>query len=567
MKTSTSLQQSRFLILLFAIWFQSSFTLIAQTSTFYQLNFIYGSDTITHSEWGALDITFTGTLSYQYINLSVDTAWAIQNLPVISIQGPSVSQTQRFWFPLPDSGVVISSIVIGISLTDSTKVLAPALTDTVNLSQYEYVIGSGTFSGGGGTKNEAGKAKNQIGAAAITMPPSPTHAAFPNQETLVNDCALSGVSNSLNYLNSVHPGLNLPLQACSIDTLRQKLGWTPTGVPRQNWAANKRAHTEKRKMRIKTITGGQGTIIHVPQQLADKQDIEIDAKKKGKDESHVMAIVGCVLMADGKYAITVRHDGQQGEAGGLVTETGIYDPKTGDLTGALASYKEFFIVVECPVPEKPQPSAKQPKPGKSIKSSGGISGSPGGMPATAINEKIQLKNMVLNNFSDSISIPALFATDSVAFSASAVFELSLDTGHTFTTYSAVAACKIRYHHTNDIGPTKFIETEMVQLDLSGGTLPSTVLFRENPTITSTGFIQQTPAGPGIYAEASFIHVNIEMSTNSGSNWIPFDHILLLEADNTSGVASIPAYSTLGLITLGILILSISIFFIRAKDSG
>ena len=71
----------------------------------------------------------------------------------------------------------------------------------------------------------------------------------------------------------------------------------------------------------------------------------------------------------------------------------------------------------------------------------------------------------------------------------------------------------------------------------------------------------------MYAEASFIHVNIEMSTNSGSNWIPFDHILLLEADNTSGVASIPAYSTLGLITLGILILSISIFFIRAKDSG
>ncbi len=566
MKTRSSLRSGNFIILLFAIWFQSTFILNAQTSTFYQLNFIFGADTITNSEWGAVDITFTGTSSYQYINLSVDTAWAIQNIPVISIQGPAVSQTQRFWFPLPDSGVVISSIDIGITLTDSVKVIPPVITGPVSLSQFEYVIASGTYSGGGGTTHVIGKAKNQQGGAAISLPPAPTHAAFPNQETLKNDCALSGVSNSLNYLNTVHPGLNLPLQACSQDTLRQKLGWTPVGVDRDSWPAKKRAHTEKR-MKIKTMTGGQGTIIHVPKLLADKQDIEIDCKKKGRIESHVMAVVGCVQMPDGKFAITVRHDGKQGEAGGLVTETGIFDPKTGDLTGALAEYEEFFIVVECPAPEKPQPSPKQPKPGKSIKSSGGISGASGGMPATAINEKIQLRDMVLNNFSDSISIPALFAKDSITFSCSAVFELSLDTGNTFTTYSSSATCKIRYHHTADVGPTKFIQTEMVQLDLVGGTLPATVMFRENPALESTGLIQQTAAGPGMYSESNFMHVNIEMSSNSGATWTSFDHVIVLEADNTSGdVASIPAFSTWGLIALGILILSISIFFIRSKSS-
>lgn len=564
MKTPTRSGRVLLIFFFFLTGLHTPSTSIAQSASYHQLSFVYGTDTTSLSDWGAVDFTFTGHSGYKFLNLSVDTVWAIENAPIVSIQGTGVPQTIRLWFPLPDSGVVIPEIAVGLTFTDSLKTVPPSITDTVPLSENEYFIAPGSFSGGGGPKMEPGKGEKQKGGApAQAAPAAATHAAFPNQEAGANECAPAAVSNSLNFLNSVHPDLNLPVQAISIDTLKQKLDWNPvTGVPRANWVANKRAHTKKRKMRITTLTGGRDAIKEIPKLLADKQDVEIDCYFKGSAKAHVMSIVNCVKMADGKYALSVRHDSQQGKAGGLVTEMGYYDPKTGDMTGALSTYKDFFIVVECPSPVKPQTSPKQPKPGKSVKSTGGISGTSGGVPASANNAQIQVRNMVINNFSDSISPPPLGSKDSVSFTCSVILEISVDTGTTFTAFTTTGTSKIILDHTEDIGPTSFFETEMVQMDLTGGTLPPGVIFRESPVHQSTGLIQQSPAAPGVIAEANFMHLHLEMSMNGGMSWIPFDHVLLLEGDNSSGVASIPAMSTYGLIVLIILILSVSVYFIR-----
>jgi autotransporter-associated beta strand protein len=61
------------------------------------------------------------------------------------------------------------------------------------------------------------------------------------------------------------------------------------------------------------------------------------------------------------------------------------------------------------------------------------------------------------------------------------------------------------------------ETEMTQLDISGGTLPSGVQIRESPTQASSG--QTTiKSVPGGYAISSFFDIFIELSTDGGSTW-------------------------------------------------
>jgi hypothetical protein len=65
---------------------------------------------------------------------------------------------------------------------------------------------------------------------------------------------------------------------------------------------------------------------------------------------HVAALVGIAEMAGqpGVYAIAVKHDLCQGEAGGLVTQTGQLDANTGRVTGITWGEQFIEFVIECP---------------------------------------------------------------------------------------------------------------------------------------------------------------------------------------------------------------------------
>jgi len=64
------------------------------------------------------------------------------------------------------------------------------------------------------------------------------------------------------------------------------------------------------------------------------------------------------------------------------------------------------------------------------------------------------------------------------------------------------------------------DTEMLQLDISGGTMPAGMLIRESPSQASNGQTQDLSQGGGQFRIDSFFDVFVELSTDSGQSWVP-----------------------------------------------
>jgi hypothetical protein len=132
-----------------------------------------------------------------------------------------------------------------------------------------------------------------------------------------------------------------------------------------------------------------------------------------------------------------------------------------------------------------------------------------------------LSNPVLHNFTSCASpppsVPSAFVVSS--FNALMDFGLSVNGGSTLPK-GANAAATIRVAFNHQSGSTRFFDTEMLQLDLSGGTLPAGMLIRESPTLASTGQTTiQDPSG-GNFRIDSFFDVFVELSFDGGATWIP-----------------------------------------------
>jgi len=61
---------------------------------------------------------------------------------------------------------------------------------------------------------------------------------------------------------------------------------------------------------------------------------------------------------------------------------------------------------------------------------------------------------------------------------------------------------------------------MLQLDVSGGSLPEGVMLRESPTLDSTGETTIADFGDGTYGIDSFFDIFTELSLDDGLSWIP-----------------------------------------------
>ncbi len=68
--------------------------------------------------------------------------------------------------------------------------------------------------------------------------------------------------------------------------------------------------------------------------------------------------------------------------------------------------------------------------------------------------------------------------------------------------------------------TGTFQTEMLALNLSGGTLPPGVMIRESPTLPSLGQTSVTDFGGGLYRIDSFFDVFTELSIDGGQTWMP-----------------------------------------------
>ncbi len=99
-------------------------------------------------------------------------------------------------------------------------------------------------------------------------------------------------------------------------------------------------------------------------------------------------------------------------------------------------------------------------------------------------------------------------------------EVSTDGGQTFTPFRAPCNMTERITSYLDSGNTRFFDTEMLALDVSGGTLPAGVMIRESPTEPSLGRTSITTVPDGTYRIGSFFDVFTELSVNGGNTWMP-----------------------------------------------
>ncbi len=93
----------------------------------------------------------------------------------------------------------------------------------------------------------------------------------------------------------------------------------------------------------------------------------------------------------------------------------------------------------------------------------------------------------------------------------------------------------------------FFDTEMLQLDLAGGTLPNGVMIRESPTRQSLGRTSMTPDASGFVVN-SFFDIFTELSIDGGQTWVPGETSMRMNGSPT------PEPASLAVLGLGVLVL-------------
>ena len=106
---------------------------------------------------------------------------------------------------------------------------------------------------------------------------------------------------------------------------------------------------------------------------------------------------------------------------------------------------------------------------------------------------IIISNVVHRRFSQGTLPPGPGVPLTHSFGSQVDFDVSLDGGQTFMHESAPAQVTVSLQA--NATATGVFDTEMLQLDIAGGTLPAGVMIRESPTLASTGQTQVQSA-PG-----------------------------------------------------------------------
>jgi len=490
-----------------------TFRLSAQSVQFHQLDFNLDGSITLFSDWGAADVTFVGSPNTQYLNLSIGSLWVIQNMPVLTTRGIGVPQTQRFWFFIGPRGVPITSVDYGMTLTPAVSG-QPATTSTVPVTTYLINIQSG-FAGGPPGGGIPPSATVQVGGN-VANPDPPKHENFPNQECPYNYCVPAAVSNSLQWLNTKN-SLGMPANKISIPGMATAFGTTAAGTIRNTIYQDKKDHCKNNKLPVTTHKATGKQMAQVAKEIKNGQDVELLVTWAGTNRGHCVAVTGMTDLGNGKYTLLITHDDDQGVPGGTVDENATYDSNTNTWGGALSSAdgatNEIDFIIECPVVTTKTPGTNVP---------GGTSHKSIPDARSQYDEgTIQIENLDFTGYENFVPLPPLGGTVDVSFSGQAFLDLSLDGGQTFQPHGAPFGILARFHHFLDSAGKAYVETEILQMDLSGGSLPPLLHLRSipSPTMPSTGLMTLEPIPGGFHID-SFFDVFTEISLDGGTTWHP-----------------------------------------------
>jgi|GEM_PF-2464194 len=498
----------------------------------HQLDFAFDGTVTLNSEWGVVDLEFVGFENIMYLNLTIDTAWVIENMPVMTTRGFGLMQSQRFWFDIGIPGIPVGSLTYGLTLTP-TIFGRPATVTTSMVTPDMVRINSGFAGGppGGGGPGPAGKQK---GGQALDPAPK-LHQNFPNQESPPNYCVPAGVSNSLQWLNTKN-GLGMNAADISINSLGTAFGTTPgNGTVRSTIYPNKKNYCKRKKLPITTRKFSGSRIADVAKEIKNGQDVELMVSWIGQGgKGHCVAVTGITDHGNGKFSLVITHDKDQNQNGGTVDENATYDKNTKKWGGALANASgqsgDIMYLVECPVVKSKQSSNNLP---------GGTSHKiVTDARMTYDNGKYHIMNLDLGGYNNNNPPPPLHSSIFFSVFSLASLEMSIDSGLTFQQFNAQCQMFMRVHHGLDSAGIQYFQTEMIQLSLQGGSLPNGLIIRESPlpADSSTGSMRMRMV-PGGFQIDSFFDVFTDLSLDGGSSWLPDDNgTTVLYAD---GPAALP----------------------------
>jgi len=133
---------------------------------------------------------------------------------------------------------------------------------------------------------------------------------------------------------------------------------------------------------------------------------------------------------------------------------------------------------------------------------------------------IDLRNPIHQDFTSCSPPPPLLGGQTLHnFNSAVRFDISTNGGLTYQPYQAPAQVSVSVRNIGMVGGTTLYDTEMLQLDISGGTLPPGVMVRESPTRASTGRTTIQPSG-GNFLIDSFFDIFTELSLDGGQTWMP-----------------------------------------------
>jgi hypothetical protein len=134
---------------------------------------------------------------------------------------------------------------------------------------------------------------------------------------------------------------------------------------------------------------------------------------------------------------------------------------------------------------------------------------------------IFISNVTHRGFTQGYPPPPPGGNQPETFGSTVDLMVSMDGGHTFTPASVqmTASVLVSSHSSLDMGGTRFFDTEMLSLDLTGGSLPGGVMIRESPSKASLGRTSIRPDPQGGFRINSFFDIFTELSTDNGQTWL------------------------------------------------
>ncbi len=177
---------------------------------------------------------------------------------------------------------------------------------------------------------------------------------------------------------------------------------------------------------------------------------------------------------------------------------------------------------------------------------------------------ISISNAILKNFSPGKPLPVSGSTN-ITFTCD--FTADYSTGGGTIPVSCPATVTMKVDFESALGSTRMYTSELLQLDVSGGTLPAGVEIRESPTKRSLGLVVSTDINSGHYDLSSFFDVFTELTTDSGQNWQPSTASPARMDLQSETPSSVPTLGEWGLILLAALTIGVGIFFVKQITVG